>query len=161
MSDTLPPGVLPNVFDTDPPNLDPTTIVGDGFVKVDEANPQGPPQNVDVPHAIQDGMMLICTLGNWNYTPTSYVHQWQIDGHDVGGDVEQYGVTADQAGHNAQCLVTASNAYGDTQVPSDTVTIVDNTPAGMAVRSQAKVADEPSHDEERNHRRERSHRRDE
>jgi len=33
----LPPGVLPNIFDTDPPPLNPATIIGDGFVAIDES----------------------------------------------------------------------------------------------------------------------------
>jgi len=32
----LPPGILPNIFDTDPPPLHPATEVGDGYVRVDE-----------------------------------------------------------------------------------------------------------------------------
>jgi hypothetical protein len=33
----LPPGVLPNITDTDPPPLNPATVVGDGVVSIDEA----------------------------------------------------------------------------------------------------------------------------
>jgi hypothetical protein len=42
----LPPGVLPNITDTDPPPLHPTTVVGDGVVYVDEskAKPPAPKQ---------------------------------------------------------------------------------------------------------------------
>ena len=32
----LPPGILPNIFDTDPPPLNPATIIGDGFVAIDQ-----------------------------------------------------------------------------------------------------------------------------
>lgn len=32
----LPPGQLPNIFDTDPPPMHPATVVGDGVVYVDE-----------------------------------------------------------------------------------------------------------------------------
>lgn len=33
---TLPPGVLPNIFDTDPPPLHPATEVGNGYVRVNQ-----------------------------------------------------------------------------------------------------------------------------
>jgi hypothetical protein len=33
----LPPGVLQNITDTDPPPLHPATVVGDGVVYVDKA----------------------------------------------------------------------------------------------------------------------------
>jgi hypothetical protein len=33
----LPPGILPNITDTNPPPLHPTTVVGDGVVYVDQA----------------------------------------------------------------------------------------------------------------------------
>jgi hypothetical protein len=33
----LPPGQLPNITDTNPPPLHPTTVVGDGVVYVDKA----------------------------------------------------------------------------------------------------------------------------
>ena len=32
----LPPGILPNIFDTDPPPMHPATEVGDGYVRVNE-----------------------------------------------------------------------------------------------------------------------------
>lgn len=32
----LPPGVLPGITDTDPPPLNPATVIGDGVVYVDE-----------------------------------------------------------------------------------------------------------------------------
>lgn len=31
----LPPGQLPNIFDTDPPPMHPATEVGDGYVRID------------------------------------------------------------------------------------------------------------------------------
>ena len=34
--ETLPPGVLPNITDTDPPPLHPATVVDDGRVWIDE-----------------------------------------------------------------------------------------------------------------------------
>lgn len=33
----LPPGILPNVTDTDPPPMNPATVVHDGYVGVDES----------------------------------------------------------------------------------------------------------------------------
>jgi hypothetical protein len=33
----LPPGELPNITDTNPPPLQPTTVVGDGVVYIDKA----------------------------------------------------------------------------------------------------------------------------
>jgi hypothetical protein len=34
--ETLPPGELPDIHDTDPPPLHPATVIGDGVVYVDE-----------------------------------------------------------------------------------------------------------------------------
>lgn len=41
---TLPPGVLPNITDTDPPPLHPTTEVGNGYVRINKemAEPHKP-----------------------------------------------------------------------------------------------------------------------
>lgn len=33
----LPPGQLPNIWDTNPPPMHPATVVGDGVVYIDEA----------------------------------------------------------------------------------------------------------------------------
>ena len=33
----LPPGILPNIFDTDPPPTNPATIVADGITYVDQS----------------------------------------------------------------------------------------------------------------------------
>jgi len=39
---TLPPGQLPNIFDTDPPPLHPATEIGDGYVRVDPSKLEKP-----------------------------------------------------------------------------------------------------------------------
>lgn len=34
---TLPPGVLPNIFDTNPPEMHPATVIREAYVGVDES----------------------------------------------------------------------------------------------------------------------------
>ena len=78
---------------------------------------QGPPVNVDVPHATQAGSTLSCTMGNWTGEPTGYAYAWHNDGVANGGTEATYTLTPDDAGHSLACVVTATNAQGSTAAP--------------------------------------------
>jgi hypothetical protein len=123
MSDepTLPPGVLPNITDTDPPPVHPDTVAG-------------PPAVIDVPYASQEGATLSCTMGNWSNMPTTYAYQWQLDGDDVGDNSATYAVAARDVGKTAVCIVTAGNDLGSTAAPPSNPVTVD---AQAAVRARA------------------------
>ena len=85
----------------------------------------GPPVNVDVPYASQAGATLACTMGNWHGEPTAYAYQWFVDGvvHD-GATSATMAVTPEDSGHSGACVVTATNAHGDTTAPmSNAVTV--------------------------------------
>jgi hypothetical protein len=86
----------------------------------------GPPVNVDVPYASQAGATLNCTMGNWTGEPTAYAYQWFVDGvAREGASSATYAVQPDVVGHSAACVVTATNANGDTTAPmSNAVTVV-------------------------------------
>ena len=104
----------------DPPPPPSDTASGlDPIVPADPVDPPAtvPPVNVDVPHVSQDGDTLSCTMGNWDNTPTSYAYQWQLDGTDVVGTDDMLGVTSDDIGKTATCIVTATNAAGSTAAP--------------------------------------------
>lgn len=106
----LPPGVLPNITDTDPPPVNPGTIIGDGFVGA-------VPACMDTPHVTYDGTTLSCTMGNWIGEPSAYAYKWQLDGNDVtGADEPTYTPKGSDAGE-VTCIVTASNDYGATAAP--------------------------------------------
>ncbi len=82
-----------------------------------EPPPSGPPVNVDVPYVSQDADRLLCTMGNWQGTPTSYAYAWQMDGVSVGSNAATHTVTADDVGKTATCVVTATNPMGSTAAP--------------------------------------------
>lgn len=119
----LPPGVLPNLTDTDPPPLNESTVIGDGFVGA-------VPFCEDTPHVTYDGTTLACTMGNWAGTPTAYAYQWQMDGEDVGSDAATYQPGEADALKTATCIVTASNDYGSTAAPPSNAIVVGD--AGQA-----------------------------
>ena len=78
----------------------------------------GPPVVVDVPYASQAGATLACTMGNWQGDPTGYAYAWYIDGIAKDGATSAtVPVTPDDVGHSAGCVVTATNALGDTAAP--------------------------------------------
>jgi hypothetical protein len=78
---------------------------------------QGPPTNVDVPHAQLTGITASCTMGNWTGEPTSYSYAWHRDGVANGGTDATYTVQPDDSGHSLACVVTATNALGSTVAP--------------------------------------------
>lgn len=78
---------------------------------------QGPPVNVDVPHAQLTGSTASCTMGNWTGEPTSYSYAWHRDGVANGGTDATYTVQPDDSGHSLACVVTATNALGSTVAP--------------------------------------------
>ncbi len=123
--DTLPPGELPHITDTDPPPIHEDTIAG-------------PPAVIDVPMASQAGARLSCTMGNWTNKPTSYDYQWQLDGEDVGTNAATYTVAAGDDGKIATCIVTATNDLGSSPAPpSNPVTV---TAGGTRGGHQAEPA---------------------
>ena len=86
---------------------------------------QGPPVNVDVPHASLTGATLSCTMGNWTGEPTSYAYAWHSDGVANGATAATYPIQPEDAGHALACVVTATNALGSTAAPmSNAVTVV-------------------------------------
>ena len=85
----------------------------------------GPPVVVDVPYASQAGATLNCTMGNWHGEPTAYAYAWYVDGvAREGASSATYAVQPDDVGHSAACVVTATNAHGETVAPmSNAVTV--------------------------------------
>jgi hypothetical protein len=87
--------------------------------------PTEPPINEDVPHAYQEGGLLLCTMGNWvDPPPDSYEFQWQVDGLELdGATADELPVTLDDEGKTFACVVTATNAIGSTWIASNDVTV--------------------------------------
>jgi hypothetical protein len=82
-----------------------------------------PPVVKNVPYAAQEGTNLTCTMGEWVGEPTSYAYQWEADGAAVGTGTP-YAVTAADNGKVFTCIVTATNANGQTAAPaSNAVTV--------------------------------------
>jgi hypothetical protein len=79
---------------------------------------QGPPVNVDVPHAQLAGGTASCTMGNWTGEPAGYAYAWHRDGVAIPtATAAAYTVQAADSGHSLACVVTASNALGSTVAP--------------------------------------------
>jgi hypothetical protein len=104
--------------------------LADEGVGVLGGGPSDPPINIDVPYASQDDAVVNCTMGNWTGAPTGYAYQWKNDGADVGDETASYAVTAADAGHTVNCVVTATNAAGSgTAPPSNDVVVTEPTTA--------------------------------
>jgi hypothetical protein len=85
----------------------------------------GPPVNVDVPYASQAGATLACTMGNWQGEPTGYAYQWFVDGVvREGATSATMAVTPEDSGHSGACIVTATNALGETAAPMSNSVVV-------------------------------------
>lgn len=92
--------------------------------KIAEQIASGPPVNVDVPHASQQGDQLICTMGNWQGEPRTYEYQWRADGEDLDlGQSSVYTLAVADIGKTFDCEVSASHSGGETRVVSNPVTV--------------------------------------
>jgi hypothetical protein len=69
------------------------------------------------------GSTLSCTTGNWSGAPTiTYAYQWRRGGVDIGGATSStYVLVVADMYNNIDCLVTATNAFGSGQAPSNSV----------------------------------------
>src|SRR5204863_9890414 len=72
----------------------------------------------------QEGLVLNCTMGNWEGVPDTYAYQWKRDGVDVGDGTAVHAVVEADVGVDFLCVVTATNALGATEAPpSNAVTV--------------------------------------
>jgi hypothetical protein len=61
-----------------------------------------------------DAVLTVTSNGVWDFRPTSFAYQWQVDGADVEGATSQtFVVPVEAEGLDITCLVTASNIVGD------------------------------------------------
>jgi hypothetical protein len=69
------------------------------------------------------GSTLSCTTGTWSGAPTiTYAYQWRRGGVDiVGATSSTYVLVVADMYNNIDCLVTATNAFGSGQAPSNSV----------------------------------------
>jgi hypothetical protein len=69
------------------------------------------------------GSTLSCTTGTWSVAPTiTYAYQWRRGGVDiVGATSSTYVLVVADMYNNIDCLVTATNAFGSGQAPSNSV----------------------------------------
>jgi hypothetical protein len=73
------------------------------------------------------GAVLACTDGSWTGGPTSYVHAWLRDGDPIGGaTAASYVVAAEDVGTELSCVVTATNAIGDSAPAGSEPVVVDD-----------------------------------
>jgi hypothetical protein len=60
------------------------------------------------------GATLTCDPGVWDFRPTEFAFQWEVDGAEVEGATGQtFVVPAEAAELDVTCIVTASNVVGD------------------------------------------------
>ena len=74
--------------------------------------------------------ILECTMGEWNYEPTSYAYAWRSDGAAVGTDLNTYTVADTDTGKSIDCVVTATNDGGSTTAPASNAIPVEAVGAG-------------------------------
>jgi hypothetical protein len=103
-----------------------------------QGGPSDPPVNLHVPHAIQEGGVVNCTMGEWTGEPSSYAYQWQSDGADIGDGTSTYAVTAGDVGKTVTCVVTATNDAGSTAAPPSNDVVVTEPPATEATATSTR-----------------------
>lgn len=70
------------------------------------------------------GQTLSCTMGNWQYAPTSYAYQWLRNGNVIAGATASTRLlVAADSGTSVSCRVTATNAAGSTPVTSNAIAV--------------------------------------
>jgi hypothetical protein len=70
------------------------------------------------------GQTLTCTTGTWTGSPSGYAYQWFASGVVIAGATAATRVVAaGDAGKTLVCMVTATNAAGTGQSPSNGVAI--------------------------------------
>jgi hypothetical protein len=88
---------------------------------------QGTPVNTAPPVASGTGIVgqtLSCTQGTWSNAPTGYAYQWQRNGVTIAGaTTSTYVLVTADGGTMVTCLVTATNAAGSTQYPSNQIAV--------------------------------------
>ncbi|GAA4740535.1 hypothetical protein GCM10023350_26230 [Nocardioides endophyticus] len=73
------------------------------------------------------GAELTCTDGSWTGGPTSYAHAWLRDGEPIGGAAaSSYVVAAEDVGTELSCVVTATNAAGESAPAGSVPVVVDD-----------------------------------
>ena len=86
-----------------------------------------PPVNTTAPAVTGTatvGSTLSCTMGNWNYAPTSYAYQWLRNGANiVGATASTRVLAAADRGTNVSCRVTATNPAGATAAVSNAIAV--------------------------------------
>ena len=113
-----------------------------------------PPVNTVAPAitgTAQVGKTLNCSTGTWEGEPESYAYQWQRSAtgeggwSDIGGaTASSYKATAEDEGEFLRCVVTATNAGGETEAASAASAEVGPEPP--AATNAARVLSEPLDD---------------
>lgn len=66
------------------------------------------------------GQTLTCTTGTWTASPSGYAYQWLANGITIAGATAATRViAAGDAAKTLVCMVTATNAVGTGQCPSN------------------------------------------
>ena len=88
-----------------------------------QAPPTSPPVNSSPPvvaGTARLGETLTCSLGSWDYRPTSYSYQWLRDGNDISGATSRYyTVVSTDLSTSLSCRVAASNIRGSVSASSN------------------------------------------
>lgn len=102
--------------------------IADHYNAIDDAAAPGNSVPPAVTGAAVVGQTLTSDDGTWSGTPTSFAYQWESspDGVSswtpIGGETANtYDVVTGDIGDYLRCVVTASNADGDTDEPSNVV----------------------------------------
>ena len=70
------------------------------------------------------GQTLTCTMGNWQYAPTSYAYQWLRNGGVItGATASTRLLVAADSGNSISCRVTATNPAGSTPITSNAIAV--------------------------------------
>lgn len=93
------------------------------------------------------GQTLTVSNGTWTNSPTSFAYQWRRNGSDIAGaTANTYALVSDDAGTMISCLVTATNAdgqsssvTGDLSITAPEMPYLPTTPAPQFAYSTEKL----------------------
>jgi hypothetical protein len=104
-----------------PIKISPLTVVGSsGVAPVNTVAPALSYTTLDI------NDVVTCDDGTWTgTTPITYTYQWYRDAAPIGGDTaSSHTIVLADVGTTLKCVVTGTNAVGNSSVDSDTVAIV-------------------------------------
>ena len=121
---------------------------GTNVTEVTYSGPTAPPAPVNVNAPLVTGTpavgsTLSCTMGIWDGEPTTYKYVWS-----TGAEGSTYVVQAGDAGTTITCIVSATNAGGETAAPPSNGIAIPGATGESQSRSVPRATPTPSKEED-------------